>query len=272
MSYTLLNNDGSVLAILADNTIDRQSTSLTLVGRNWIGYGQYLNQNFINILGNYSNANPPSTPLKGQLWYDSVGKRLNIYDTDFKPINGAIISATRPVDLSNGDLWWNSNSDELNILSNNILYTAGGWNISSDTVIYDVTNSFQLPATIIENDGVILGYYSNVASSIGTLNTTSVYISAITPSAVQGLNILGDIQASGVVYSNNSFVNNSITATNVTVTGNIILQGSPPSTPSSPGTVGQIAYGSTGTNFNYLFVCTATNAWARIQITDTGPW
>jgi len=43
MAYKLNKTDGSLLVDLIDGTIDVNSTSLTLVGRNYTGYGEAFN-------------------------------------------------------------------------------------------------------------------------------------------------------------------------------------------------------------------------------------
>ena len=82
MSYTISNPDGSTLVILGDRKIDQSTTSLTLVGKNYAGYGEYLNDNFVKLLASHasSSSNPPRSPMKGQLWYDTTAKRLKIVD------------------------------------------------------------------------------------------------------------------------------------------------------------------------------------------------
>ena len=60
MAYKLNKTNGSLLVDLIDGTIDINSTSLTLVGRNYTGYGEAFNENFIKLLENFSNSNSPS--------------------------------------------------------------------------------------------------------------------------------------------------------------------------------------------------------------------
>ena len=50
MSYQLNKTDGTLLLDLIDGQIDTASTNLTLVGRNYSGYGEYFNENFIKLL------------------------------------------------------------------------------------------------------------------------------------------------------------------------------------------------------------------------------
>ena len=105
MSYQLNKTDGTLLIDLIDGQIDTESTNLTLVGRNYTGYGEAFNENFIRILENFSNSAAPSNPLTGQLWWDSTEQRLKVYDgTVWKASGGPIVQNTRPQMVA-GDLW-----------------------------------------------------------------------------------------------------------------------------------------------------------------------
>jgi hypothetical protein len=105
MSYQLNKTDGTLLLDLIDGQIDTVSTNLTLVGRNYTGYGEYFNENFIKLLENFSNTAAPSNPLTGQLWWDSTEQRLKVYDgTVWKASGGPIVQNTRPQMVA-GDLW-----------------------------------------------------------------------------------------------------------------------------------------------------------------------
>ena len=105
MSYQLNKTDGTLLLDLIDGQIDTASTNLTLVGRNYTGYGEAFNENFIKLLENFSNTAAPSNPLTGQIWWDSTDQRLKVYDgTVWKSSGGPIVQNTRPQMVA-GDLW-----------------------------------------------------------------------------------------------------------------------------------------------------------------------
>jgi hypothetical protein len=116
MAYVINKTNGSVFATVADGTIDT-SSSVTVVGRNYAGYGEFLGENFVKILENSANSSAPGSPLAGQLWYDSVSTVLNVYNgTEFKPISSVKVTGTEPsTSLTTGDLWFDSNSNQLNI-------------------------------------------------------------------------------------------------------------------------------------------------------------
>ena len=105
MSYQLNKTDGTLLLDLIDGQIDTASTNLTLVGRNYTGYGEAFNENFIKLLENFSNSAAPSNPLQGQVWWDSADQRLKVYNgTVWKSSGGPIVQNTRP-EMVAGDLW-----------------------------------------------------------------------------------------------------------------------------------------------------------------------
>ena len=113
MAYVINLTNGSQLATVEDGTID-QSTSLKLVGKNYAGYGEIQNENFIHLLENFSSANQPAAPLSGQIWFDSGAKKLRFYDgTKFRTTTGAEVGTTQPVGLTTGDFWWDSGNNQL---------------------------------------------------------------------------------------------------------------------------------------------------------------
>ena len=69
MPYTITLKDGTTLTTIADTTVDN-TTSLTLIGRNFAGYGGYIAEDFVHQLENFAYTAAPSAPLVGQLWYN----------------------------------------------------------------------------------------------------------------------------------------------------------------------------------------------------------
>jgi hypothetical protein len=105
MSYQLNKTDGTLLIDLIDGQVDTESTNLVLVGRNYTGYGEYFNENFIKLLENFANTAAPSNPLTGQTWWDNAEQRLKVYDgSQWKASGGPIVQNTRPQMVA-GDMW-----------------------------------------------------------------------------------------------------------------------------------------------------------------------
>jgi len=113
MAYTINKTDGTVLTDVLDNSIDRITTDITLVGKNTANYGEYFNENFVKLLENFSSSTAPRAPLKGQLWYDSGENKLKYFNgTDFKEFSRPTLSSTEPV-LAPGDLWIDNSRRQL---------------------------------------------------------------------------------------------------------------------------------------------------------------
>jgi len=114
MAYTITLTDGTIFATVADGTINT-SSSMTLVGKNYAGYGQFLDTNYIRLLENGSNATAPSAPLTGQLWWNTTSDVMQVYTgTAFKSLGGATASASAPTNNVTGDLWWDTSNQQLN--------------------------------------------------------------------------------------------------------------------------------------------------------------
>jgi len=123
MSYKINQTDGTLLVDLVDGRIDEDTTDIVLVGRNYTGYGEYLNENLIRMLENFANSSAPSHPLRGQIWYDTSDGRLKVYNgTVFRSTDTTLVSPTQPTMLA-GDLWIDSTNKQFyfNDGSNTIL-------------------------------------------------------------------------------------------------------------------------------------------------------
>ena len=130
MSYTINLTNGTTLVPggVADGTIDTSHSSLTLIGRNYAGYGAFLNSNFIHHLENFANNNGPANPLKGQLWWDTTNNILKVWSgTSWKISTGATASVGAPGDLSSlgGDLWYDTVNQQLKVYSGTQWITVG---------------------------------------------------------------------------------------------------------------------------------------------------
>jgi hypothetical protein len=126
MSYTITTTSGTTLATIADGTVNNTSTSLTLIGKNYAGYGVFLNENYVKLLENFSSGSAPSYAIKGQLWFDSANSVLKVYDGSvWKPISSSASGSTNPANPVTGDLWWDSASAQLKVWSGSTWTTIG---------------------------------------------------------------------------------------------------------------------------------------------------
>jgi len=95
MPYTVDYSTSSKTAITVnDGTVDT-STSVNLIGKNYTNFGELLNENLLHLLENFANANAPTNPTEGQLWYDTTNSLLKLYDNGSWFQIGAPASTTR---------------------------------------------------------------------------------------------------------------------------------------------------------------------------------
>jgi len=111
-----------------DNTVN-DSTSLSFPGRNVTGYGQIIGENFLHVLENFANTDPPVNPVQGQLWFDTTSGvnqlKINVDGTvnGWQAAGGLKKGSSEPSLASSfpGDLWVNTDTQQL------YLFTGSGW-------------------------------------------------------------------------------------------------------------------------------------------------
>lgn len=117
MSYTINNADGSSLVVIPDTQINTDY-GITLIGRNYSGYGVFLNDNFISIMENFAKPTAPATPLTGQLWFNTTTNLIQVWQgSTWKTLSFTTVSGTPPTTtgITVGDLWWDNSNYQLNV-------------------------------------------------------------------------------------------------------------------------------------------------------------
>lgn len=128
MAYTITTTNGTTIGSIADGTVNNTVTSLTLIGKNYAGYGIFLNENFVELLENFSNGIAPANPLNGQLWFDSTNRVIKLYDsvsTTWKALAATMTSSVQPPSPITGDLWWDTVNNQLKAYSGTIWVVVG---------------------------------------------------------------------------------------------------------------------------------------------------
>ena len=203
MAYTIVKSDGTVLTTIADGTINTTSTSVGLPGRNFAGYGQTLDTNFVHQLENFADTTPPANPLTGQLWYNTNANTLYVCPTD---------------GLSNANAWVS-----LAVSSANSTSTFGSVQVTGNLSANNVTavNNVQGANGIFTNISVsstanISSGTANIGTgNIGTLNTQVVNTGSQSTAGT----------LTGVWTANGAGTANSIAGTSMWVTGGNLVVG-----------------------------------------------
>ena len=125
MPYKLNKTNGTLLTTVQDATVD-STTSLTFLGRNYTGYGDAIEENFLHLLENFASGNSidgqyvPSSPLlspsqgkaiAGQLWFNTATNQLNVTPNGLVwkgvaslAVTTSTVNASTTISL--GDMFW----------------------------------------------------------------------------------------------------------------------------------------------------------------------
>ena len=149
MSYIINTYNGNQLTVIADGTVDN-TTELSLVGKNYSGYGTFQNDNFIYLLENFANVSAPTKPISGQLWFDNSSNKLKVYDKNlnWKTISGADTSTGFPSYLTEGDFWFDTIKNQLYV------YSTSGYKLIGPPQVESGTSSFQV-STVTDTSGTL---------------------------------------------------------------------------------------------------------------------
>ena len=190
MAYQINKTDGTIVATVADGQIDDRSTAITLIGKNYSGFGEIFNENLIQILENFADSTPPDNPIRGQIWFDSSQSKLKVYNgLDFVPVSSATISGSQPSTLATGDLWYDDVRKQLFFFDGTAAILLAPSYSSSQSLsgirvdtILDTLNQTRV-ITSLYNNGILLGIFAKDSF------TPKVAIIGFTGSVEPGFNV-----------------------------------------------------------------------------------
>lgn len=241
MAYSLSLTNGNYLADLTDNTYDGpnsstgQHTDLYLIGKNYQGYGTFLNENFIRLLENFANSftSPPQHPLVGQLWWDTSNNILRVYTGNtnsggsiagWKISTGATAQGTAPTDVSNlgGDLWYDNVRNKFYVYAGKDQNGQPKWTFigpgalsldNTGVVSATMTDTSQQSHTVLQFlvGGVIVAIYSTAtftpittsgfSTIVAGFNLSSLYSALNTQSITATGSLLVQRDSTGKIFS-----------------------------------------------------------------------
>ena len=203
MAYKINNTFGTLLVTLPDGTIDTATTDLTLFGKGYAGFGEKLNENFVQILENFNNTSAPVNKIQGQLWFDQANKQINVYSgSKWKPVGSTTNSTTSPTDAVQGDLWFDTANRQLYV------YTGSFWTLIGPTTIAGSGVTQVVTETVKDNSGVfrsilklvtqdtVVGVVSNLAFTPDSSETNAAaLIAAGFASVAQGVQLSSTVSS-----------------------------------------------------------------------------
>ena len=190
MAYTIVKSDGTVLTTIADGTINTTSTSLGLPGRNYAGYGQTLDTNFVHMMENFADTTPPANPLRGQLWFDTNANTLYVCPADGTSNANAWLALTSTA--SGGTTTFGAVTVTGNLQANNI------------TATNTITGASGVFTNISVSANANIATGNITTGNISTLNTTVISAGANTTAGT----LTGTWTANGGSSGNSLIVTN----------------------------------------------------------------
>ena len=202
MAYTIVKTNGQVLTTIADGTINTNSTSLSLPGRNYAGYGQYLDTNFVHVLESFANTSPPANPLQGQLWFNTNANTLCVCPADGTTTASSWITLAQSG--SGGTTTFGTVTVTGSLTANNVTATN---NSNADIMTTRLL-------TVNANANITNAFITT--ANVTTLNTQSISTGSQSTTGVQ----------TGVWTQNGAGTANGVAGTSMWVTGgNLVISG-----------------------------------------------
>jgi microcystin-dependent protein len=230
MAYniTLTNGTELITGGLLDNTTDSVNSSLALVGKNFKSYGLFLNQNFVRLMENFALGSAPTSPLPGQIWFNSNSKLLNVNiaatkgtaSAVWKTIAGMTLSSTTPDNAYTGELWYNTDTGQVK------LYTGTAWSLIGPLTTFATGNTGAVPDTVTDSPPtttfVVIKFFIDDLL-VGLWSNDGPFQSDVTgfPTIKKGLNLNPIFDQT---FWGNSEVANSIYVNGVATAGNAFLR------------------------------------------------
>jgi hypothetical protein len=221
MAYAIDRYNNTLLTTVEDGTVD-QTTDLKFIGKNYAGYGEIQNENFLFLLENFSGANQPSRPISGQVWFDSGTSKLKFYDgTKWRTTGGAEVGTTEPIGLATADFWWDTGNDQLYVYNGTSFVLIGPQNAGEGVTqmqsleVLDTTSAIRgLIAAVIEDETLYV-----VSPNQFTLNASQTALKAQGFDIInKGITLRNTPTTTGVTTSADRFYG---TATNADKLGGI---------------------------------------------------
>ena len=244
MAYTLKKSNGATLLLLNDGLVDTAATSITLVGKNVSNFGDAQNENFLHLLENFAYSFQPTSPLQGQLWFDTSSNvfRPAVFDgNNWRALAVLQYSNTTTDILVNasgnnfvasqpGDMWFNSTSKQLYVITSTatdkiligpeLVQGFGTTKMSSVKMLDTLGGSHPVIQMVL--DGEVIGVVSsssfisatsNNVSGFSTINRGITLTTASTGAIVFSDTVSGNIVTAGTLNGTTANITTLIAGT-----------------------------------------------------------
>lgn len=206
MPYIINKTNGAQIALVDNAEVDN-STDISFVGKNYSGYGEIFNENFLRLLENFANTTQPLKPITGETWFNTTEsvKKLNVYDgTKFKSIANLQISSEPPTFSTTGDLWWDSANLKLK-LWNGTTYSEIGPQVSEKAdfkTVEEIVDPLDPTITQPVIEAVFGGNERIVLSDVAFVPDANSSLNGIFPTVKKGITLYGADSITGSSKAN----------------------------------------------------------------------
>lgn len=179
MAYRVdFSNPNKSPIIVNDGELDT-TTDITLLGKNYVRYGEIVAEDFLHLLEHFANDTAPTRPTEGQIWYDSYNDQLFYFDRmeedggQWRGIGSMTVSTntealpSKNLNPQNGHFWLNA-AGQLHV------YSAGEWKPIGQTgntrvvarTRYDTTGTLHNTLETIVNNEIVSIYSADGGSIV----------------------------------------------------------------------------------------------------------
>lgn len=195
-----------------------QETNLTFVGKNYTGYSRYIAENFLHLLENFASPTPPTSPVTGQIWYDTGANsvpaqpQLKVFDgTQFVAAGNVTKAISEP--LANtavlGDLWVDTANQQLS------LWSGSRWILVGPQFSAGAQTGPYVGEPIPDTKSPIPDYHNVIRLIVADETVAIISKDAFTPkTTIEGFpTIKQGINISSKDFNNNGFLENKLWGT-----------------------------------------------------------
>jgi hypothetical protein len=202
MPYSIDKYNGTTIAVVEDGTID-STLDIKLIGKNYAGYGEVQNENFVHLLENFAGGSAPPRPISGQIWYDTTTKKIKFYDAAsarWRTAGGAESTAgpTGPIGLGQGDFWFETINKQLYVYDGTAYVLVGPQGVGGLGTTQ--MKSVSVTDTVAGTHGIIQAFVDG--DIVFVVSTDSFTLSTASATTMPGFGII----KSGITLANTNNV------------------------------------------------------------------
>lgn len=208
MPYTINKFNGTEFTTLQDGQLNVDS-NIGLVGRNYVGYGEIQNENFLYLLENFANDGAPNRPVTGQTWFDTKSNILNVYNgSRWSPIGSATVSDSAPLAPIAGQLWLDTKNMQLYVYHNS------EWTFIGPESVVNFGTTRAKATSVVDTDGITRPILVLTVNDIAIAVCSATAFTLAPANPINGfLNLVAGLTISSTMSMKGSFTGNADTAT-----------------------------------------------------------